>query len=465
VPNTLAFTMLFGWPVVCVILFVMLPVEMAAITSLLGGYLLLPSATSLDVSYLPPLDKSTIPALSTLLLCLMKGSQSRAPRTSLLIYFFAFCFVVSPIFTTQNNMYELRIGDRSIPGFYPLDGVKLALQNILTLAPFFVGMRYLSSDNGRALLIRSIPIATLFYSVPMLFELRFSPQLQRLIYGAIPGGFIQLARAGGYRPLVFLSTALELALFTSMAMIAAIVAMRARWRFFHLPAGAVAAYLAALLLLCKTLGAFLYGVFVAPLVLFTRPKTWVRISCVIALVICAYPLLRNYDLIPVRRVAAAASTVSAERGGSFAFRVLNEDRLLARANQKPFFGWGTWGRNRIYNQESGADESITDGAWILRFGMFGWFCYLALFGLFAAAMFGALAGVKGPVTQSTVVLGGLTIMLAVNLIDLLPNANLVPLTYLLAGSIAARARVRSTKTAKPRPQRATVASPVPELAE
>ena len=39
----------------------------------------------------------------------------------------------------MNNSYELQYGDRSLPGFYPLDGVKLALQNILTLAPFFVG--------------------------------------------------------------------------------------------------------------------------------------------------------------------------------------------------------------------------------------------------------------------------------------------------------------------------------------
>ena len=118
-------------------------------------------------------------------------------------------------------------------------------------------------------------------------------------------------------------------------------------------------------------------------------------------------------------------------------------QLLAKANQKPFFGWGTWGRNRVYDQESGTDVSITDGAWILRFGMFGWLGYLSLFGLFATAVWKALSDVRGPVTSSTIILGGLTLILAVNLTDLIPNANLFPLTFLMAGSIAGRARVRA----------------------
>jgi len=217
---------------------------------------------------------------------------------------------------------------------------------------------------------------------------------------------------------------------------------RAKWKIVQLPAGIIAAYFGGLLLLCKTLGAFIYGAAAAPLVLFARPRTWVAVSCGVVLIILAYPLLRSYDIIPVRRVAAAAATVSSERGGSFLFRVQNEDRLLAKATQKPFFGWGTWGRNRIYDQETGADQSITDGAWILRFGMFGWFGYLSLFGLFAWAIFTALAGVRGPVTSSTILLGGLTLILAVNLTDLIPNANLLPLTYLLGGSVAGRTRAR-----------------------
>ena len=422
-------------------MFVMLPVEKAAVWSLLAGYLLLPAAATVDVHLLPPLDKYTIPAVTTYLLCLMKGTTSPAPRRSFLIYLFAFVFIVSPVLTTFNNSYELHMGDRSIPGFYPLDGVKLAAQNLMTLAPFFVGRRFLSSDNGRELLLKSIISAALFYSLPMLFELRMSPQLQRLIYGAAPSAFAHSVRAGGYRPIVFLNTGLEVALFTAMAFIAALVAVRARWRVLHMPAGAVATYLGGLLVLCKTLGTTVYGIVATPLILFTTPRTWVKVSLVVVLIICAYPMLRTYDLIPVNRVAVATTSVSVDRGGSFEFRVKNENKLLAKANQKPYFGWGTWSRNRVYDQDTGEDLTITDGEWILRFGMFGWAGYLSLFGLFAAAIFNALSGVKGPVTSSAIVLGGLTLILAVNLTDLIPNANLLPLTYVLAGSIAGRSRV------------------------
>jgi len=463
-PNTFAYIMLFGWPLVCIVLFVRLPLEAAAIWSLLAGYLLLPSAASLDLHLLPPLDKSTIPAVSTYLLCLMKGTSAPPPRRPFVVYLLAFCFVVSPIFSTLNNSYELRIGDRSIPGFYPLDGVKLVLNNIITVAPFFVGLRALSSDKGRALLLKSIAIAALVYSLPMLFELRMSPQLQRLIYGAAPSAFAHLVRAGGYRPVVFLSTGLELALFTGMAFVAAIVALRCRWRLLSVPPGAAAGYLGVLLLLCKTMGPIIYGAVCAPLVYFTGPKTWVRVSCVVILIICAYPMLRTYDIIPVRRVVAAASTVSADRAGSLQFRIENEDKLLAKANQKPYLGWGTWGRNRVFDQETGTDMSITDGEWILRFGMFGWLGYLSLFGVFAAAAFSALSSVKGPVTLSAIHLGALTLLLAINLTDLIPNANLLPLTYLIAGSIAGRARVKAKVAALSRRKTVTPASKKLELA-
>ena len=457
--------MLCGWPLVCILLFVQLPLQSAAVWSLLAGYLLLPSGLSIDAHLLPPLDKFSIPALSTFLLCVMKGTSAPAPRRSFLIYLCALAFILSPLMTSLGNSYELRLADRSIPGFYPVDAVKLALQNVLTLAPFYSGLRYLSSDEGRRLLLRSLPIAAGFYSLLMLFEIRMSPNLHRMVYGFTSTTFGQQVRSGGgYRPVVFLFNGLEVALFTAMAVIAAIIAMRAKWRLFTLPAGVTATYLAALLLLCKTLGSVFYVMVAGPIALFTKPKTWVTISCVIVAIICAYPLLRNYDIVPLNRVSAAAGTISADRAGSFQVRVVNENKLLARANQKPYFGWGTWGRNRVYDEASGKDDSITDGAWIIRFGMFGWVGYLSLFGLFAVSIFSAREGVKGPVTTSSIMLGGLTLLLAVNLTDLIPNADLLPFTYVMAGSIAARARAparlrQSRKAARTAVGEPSVATP------
>jgi hypothetical protein len=439
---------LFAWPAVCAFLFVRLPLEKAAIWSLLGGYLLLPSATTVDAALLPPLDKFSIPALSTFLLCWMKGTQSPPPRRSLLIYSLAFLFVVSPIFTTLSNSYELQIGNRSLPGFYPLDGVKTALRNLITLAPFFIGMRFLSSEKSRALLLTSLPIAALFYSLPMLLEIRLSPQLQRWVYGSSSAGFVQQVRGGGFRPVVFLTNGLEVALFVSMAVIAAVVAVRARWRILGLPTRAIVAYLSVLLLFCKTMGAAVYALVMAPLALFMTPRTWARAALAVLLVVTAYPLLRTYDLIPVHHIADAANAISAARSSSFKDRVRNEDMLLSKANEKPLLGWGTWGRSRVFDPNTGQDISVTDGEWIMQFGMFGWLGYLSLFGLFAAAVFRAPTAVRGQITQSTLAIGGMCLLLAANVVDLLPNSDLSPLTYLLAGSIAGCVRVRSARRSK-----------------
>lgn len=427
------------------ILFVLLPVEAAAIWSLLGGYLLLPSAMSVDVALLPPLDKFSIPAIATFVLCWMKGARSPAPPRSWLIYCLAFAFVVTPIFTSLNNSYELQVGGRSLAGFYPTDGVKLAFRNLFTLATFFVGMRFLSSDNARVLLLRSFAIAAIFYSLPMLYEIRMAPVLHSTVYGYFPHFFIQQIRNGGFRPVVFLRHGLEVALFASMAVIATTVAVRARWQLLRLPSGILAPYLFLVLLLCKSMGAVVYAAVVAPLVLFTSPRSWVKVAAAILLIVCAYPLLRTYNLVPVHSIAEAANTISADRSSSFQTRVTNEDSLLAKANEKPFFGWGTWGRNRVYDAQNGADISITDGEWIIQLGMFGWLGYLSLFGLLATSVMRARNAVRGPVTEASMAAGGLSLLLAVNVLDMIPNSNLVPLTFLIAGSVAGCARAKAGK--------------------
>jgi hypothetical protein len=283
----------------------------------------------------------------------------------------------------------------------------------------------------------------------MLFEVRMSPQLHSWVYGYFPHSFAQQVRAGGFRPVVFLGHGLEVALFASMGVIGALVAARLKWRLLHVPAGAVAGYLGVVLLLCKTLGAFLYAVVAAPVVMFTRPRTWVKVAYALLLLVCAYPMLRSTGLVPLQHIANAASSVSEDRSESFQTRVKNEDQLLAKAMEKPLFGWGTWGRNLVYDKSSGKDISVTDGEWIIQFGTFGWLGYLSLFGLLTVAAFRAYRAVGDEVTPEAITIGGLSLLLAVNTVDLLPNSNLTPLTLLVAGSIANAAAVR-IKRAKPK---------------
>src|SRR5207237_7698433 len=91
-------------------------------------------------------------------------------------------------------------------------------------------------------------------------------------------------------------------------------------------------------------------------------------------------------LAPTQLISQAASAISADRSKSFDMRVENESALLAKANQKPLFGWGGWGRNRIFDKWNGQDISVTDGGWIIQYGCYGWVGYLALCGLLAVAL-------------------------------------------------------------------------------
>ena len=466
IPNWFAYVALFSWPAVCVVLFVMLPVEAAAIWSLVGGLMLLPSGMQVDFPLLPPLDKTSIPAISTLLLCWMKGTPTRAPRQSLLVYLLAAGYVLSPMLTSLGNSYELQTAKESIPGFYPLDGLKYAGRNLITLAPFYVGSRILYTQQGRMLLLRALPAAMLVYSLPMLFELRMSPQLHTWVYGYFPNdAFSQQMRGSGFRPVVFFQHGLALAFFTSLTLIAALVLIRTRTRIFQVAAAPVAGYLSVLLLLCKSLGPLAYAVLVAPIVLFTRPRMWVMVAFPILLMVCAYPALRGNNLAPTQVISSLANQISPERSASFRVRVVNEEMLLWKANQKPAFGWGTWGRNRVYERDTGKDISVTDGGWIIQFGVFGWFGYLTLFGLFAAVGFQVVRAIDSKITPANVTLAGLTLILAIYVADQVPNANPLSLTFLIAGAVGTAARARAATSTRPKFVRAAASGAMTAAAD
>ena len=69
-------------------------------------------------------------------------------------------------------------------------------------------------------------------------------------------------------------------------------------------------------------------------------------------------------------VVRLAGVLDEERAGSFEFRLRNENILIAKALQRPVFGWGGWNRARVYNEE-GKDISITDGLWVIALGNHG----------------------------------------------------------------------------------------------
>lgn len=417
-----------------------LPPGRATLWSILGAYLLLPVGTSLDLPMVPPLDKSSVPNLSAYLVCvLIKGKRvpflPRLPlaRWLMLIY------IISPFLTALNNEDPIAFGPVHIKGMESYDALSAVTRQLLFILPFMLGTALLRNAQDHEALLRVLVAAALFYSLPMLFEVRMSPQLHRWIYGYFPHSFVQQMREGGFRPVVFMGHGLLVAFFTMTGVVAATAFWRIRARVKQFSGGMMTAYLIVILLLCKSMGSMFYALVLLPLVRYGRPRQQIRVAGLMVIVALMYPLIRGWELFPSQMIHDFAASFSDERAASFDFRIANENILLEKANQRPWFGWGSWGRGRVYDPDSGRDLSITDGRWVIVLGQFGWVGLLAEFGLLALPVLRCAKALRYlPDQREAIMLAALTLILGVTLLDMLPNNPMSPWTWLLAGALLGR---------------------------
>jgi hypothetical protein len=441
-PNWVAYLALLIWPVVGIYLYGTFPIGKATLWTILGGFLLLPVGTEIKISGIPAFDKSSIPNLTALLL-----SSVCAARLPKVFRGFGIAealitvMLVGPFITSMLNSDPIRIGITYLPGVGPYDALSAAAAQFIFMIPFFLGRQFLRNQNDNAEILRVLVIAGLTYSLPVLFEIRMSPQLHFWIYGYMPTDFIQEVRDGGFRPVVFLGHGLLLAFFMMSTTVASAALWRTRYRIAdYFSAGAIIGYLSVVLLLCKTASAAVYAVLLVPLVRWATPRMQFRIATLLVCIALAYPLLRANHLVPTTRLLEAANSLSADRAQSLRTRFENEDELLVRAWQRPWFGWGRFGRNRVYNGWNGGDSSITDGYWIITIGQFGIIGFLAQFGLLGLTVFQAATTLKfAEIRYEAEYLSALALIVAIGMIDLIPNSSIRPWTWLLAGALLGRA--------------------------
>jgi hypothetical protein len=442
-PNWFATIALMSWPLVATWLFRTRPVNQAILWTILGGMLLLPVKAIIKLAPgIPQLDKISIPNLAALAGCILVAGRplrlwSRIGLAEVLLL----GFVIGPIITSTLNGDSIRIGGGiTLPSVDYYDGVSAALSQLIFLVPFFLGRQFLRSADDNLQILRVLVISGLLYSVPLLIEIRLSPQLHNWFYGYHPTEFIQEMRFGGYRPMAFMGHGLLAAFFVMTTAVAAAALWRTQTRVVRFAPAGVTAYLSAMLILCKTLGALVYGAVLVPLVRSAKPRVQSRIASMLVTLALLYPALRIADLVPVQSLISVATSISEDRAHSLQVRFDNEQRLLDRASQRLAFGWGRWGRSRAYDEKSGKDESVTDGRWIIAMGQFGIFGFLAEFGLLALPVFRATAAIRFTESlRDRVFLAALALILAINVVDLVPNSGLMPWTWLLAGALLGRA--------------------------
>jgi hypothetical protein len=455
-PNLIAFAALIIWPLVIIAMFRKMPLERAFIWSILAGYMFLPERTAFDFPMIPSLNKESIPNITAFVICVMvlKLRPHFLPDGLIgkaLVLLLVSTPMVSVVFNLDPITFATQYSGRlvivqepiePVPGMRVYDAISALLQQLFLILPFFLARHILASEAALKELLRALMIAGLIYSVPILWEVRFSPQLHTNIYGFFQHDFLQMMREGGFRPIVFMPHGLWVALFMVLTAVAALhfareasPADRPRW-------AAITLWLFAMVYLCKSLGPTLILIMLTGMVLFLGAKMQFRLAAMMAGLTLAYPAMRGAGLVPTDWLVAFVNARAPERAQSLWFRFHNEDMLLDRAAERPVFGWGGWGRNQVMDPQSGEVLSVTDGQWIITIGAYGWIGYIALFGLLCLPLIALWWRYRTvPAAQIAPQVGVLAVMLGACLIDLLPNATMVPLTWLIAGALLGHAEL------------------------
>ncbi|HTO70125.1 MAG TPA: hypothetical protein VMR31_09730 [Myxococcota bacterium] len=405
-------------------LFSALPPYRAAFLTLLVSALLLPVGYGFQLPGVTELDKSTLPTLAAILACVaVRPREFRYLRLRGWTLTLIAAFAAGTAMTASTNSDPYAVGGLILPALSPWDAVvTFRGYAIALILPFLLGRMLVREVAQLHRLLYSFVFAFLIYSLPMLWEVRMSPQLHRMVYGYLPSSFVQQIRGGGFRPIVFVGHGLGLAILTSFATLASTMLWRRGTKVRGLPPVVTTGYLAFMVALCKTLSAALYAGLGGLLMFLASAKAQLRAAVVIACVVLTYPMLRSFDLFPTSLLTNLSLSASEDRSESLSFRFENEDQLLEHARQRLLFGWGGYGRNRVFSDE-GRDVSVTDGLWIIMLGDVGAVGFASMFGLMLLPIFQAgraLRNLRSPSDQRLLASCGL--LIALNWADSLPNA-------------------------------------------
>jgi len=254
----------------------------------------------------------------------------------------------------------------------PYDGLSAALDQTVTWGlPYFLGRIYLNNLKGMRELAIGMMIGGLVYVPLCLAETRLGPQLHQWIYGFNQTvNWALVLRYGGYRPTVFMETGLMVGMWMMAATLIAIwlwhtKAIRDIWGY---PASWLVGLLVVTVVLVKSTGAYFY-LLIGVLFLFAGQYLGTAVPVFLLMFgMCYYVYngvtgnISSKDIVPI-----ITQATNAERAQSFEFRLDNEEMLSKKAREKIIFGWGGWGRSRVYD-ETGKDISVTDSLWIIAFG-------------------------------------------------------------------------------------------------
>ena len=324
----------------------------------------------------------------------------------------------------------------------PYDGLSQAMyQTVRWGIPYCIGRIYFNDVDAINMLALTIFIGTVVYITFCWYELIMSPQLHRLTYGFHQSDFLQTLRdGGGFRPMVYM----DHGLMTAMWMV--LGALLGSWLFFcgllpkqirQIPSKYLLILLIFTTIMLRSVAAiswFLIGL----LVLYISNKTKTAFLLIILMLVpYLYIITRSTGYWDGKNLSDAVSgNYSANRSQSLQFRFDNETILIEKARQGSFFGWGGYGRSRVYD-ETGKDISITDGLWIITYGTNGIFGLIVMVNAIQWPLIFFFLRIKPELwkTKTWGISAVIAVFLGIFMVDNLLNAMINPVYMLCSGSL------------------------------
>jgi hypothetical protein len=359
--TALTYVALFGFPVLVYLAFHFMGPQRGTVASLVGGWMFLPSYSKglgIPLLHSKGMFVPTVVLAASLVLDTRAWRRLRLHLLDLPII----ALTAVPFFTSISNNL----------GAY--DGLSASFE-IATIwaAPYLLGRLYLGEPRGLRNFAKGLMVGALIYTPLCLWEIRMSPQLHNTLYGFVSSGaFVHNVRFGGYRPTVFMLTGLMVGTFMATGTLVTLWMWRTRTlrSLFGVPLGWVALLLVATTVLVKSVAAVvLMVVGFVTLEVARRFRTPLLVLALMA-VPPAFVVARLSGWEAEQVVRLSRESVGGDRAQSVDFRLRNEQLLVEKAKQRPWLGWGRWGRARI-TDDFGRDVTITDSLWVITLGTFG----------------------------------------------------------------------------------------------
>jgi hypothetical protein len=365
-------------------------------------------------------------------------------------------FIATAIFD-MNNLAKIKLRALDIPiiiwclcpiasslsnGYGIYDAMAIFLRQTATWGfPYFIGRVYFNSLEGLKELAIGIFIGGMIYVPFCLFEIRMSPKLHYMLYGFYQDdAFDQTRRWGGWRPMVFMTHGLMLGMWMmsaslvgiwlwAMGILKEIKGYSIKW---------MVPVLVMTSILCKSTAAIAYlFTGTAALILSKKMQNPLFLILLVAIPLFYLPTRSTGVWTGEELVSFISENISQERAASLKFRMDNENILVEKAIMKPLFGWATWGKARVYNDE-GKDISVTDGLWIITYGNHGLVGLISMTLAILMPVFLLLRSYPASSWGSPEVAPAvaLSVLLALYMVDNLLNAMVNPIFIIVAGGVA-----------------------------